>query len=80
MRSPTRQKELLAQRQRRFRQRRRDHLVVVPVEVDWDILDLLTDLRVGWLLEADAESNEKIGEAIAKGLRLLAQERQRALR
>jgi hypothetical protein len=45
--------------------------VLVPVEVDGLILDLLVDAK--WLPEADAASSKKIGEAISRGLRLLAQ-------
>ena len=52
---------------------------MATVEVDALILDLLTDPRVNWLAEADASSGEKIGEAITRGLRLLAEERQRLL-
>jgi hypothetical protein len=45
------------------------------VEVDGRILDLLVDAR--WLSEADAGSSRGIGEAISRGLRLLALEQRR---
>jgi hypothetical protein len=67
----------LADRQRRFRHRRRNGLVVAPVEVDGSILDLLIDAR--WLSETDAASSRLIGEAISRNLRLLALEGRRMI-
>jgi hypothetical protein len=63
----------LAERQRRFRQRRHAHIIVVPVEVSGVILDLLVDAK--WIAEPDTLSSEKVGAAIAWGLGLLAQTR-----
>jgi hypothetical protein len=66
-------KALLADRQRRFRHRRRNGLRVTAVEYDGLILNFLLDPRVRWLTEADADSSKKVGEAIFKNLRLLAE-------
>jgi hypothetical protein len=55
-----------AARDRRLRARRKACRIVVPVEVDGDVLTLL--VQTGWLVEADAASREKIGEAITAAL------------
>ncbi len=61
-------KEALSRRvrQRWCRVRRAKGIVVVPVEVDWRVLDLL--IKMGWVAEADARSRERIGRAIAERL------------
>jgi hypothetical protein len=52
-----------AERQRRFKVRQRAGIMVVPVEVDWRVLDLL--IRMGWVKEEQASSPLLVGQAIA---------------
>jgi hypothetical protein len=58
------------ERRRRLRLRRKLQVVVAPVEVGCDVIDLLVKLQ--WLNERDADDRQAIGRAIARGLRLSA--------
>jgi hypothetical protein len=58
------------ERRRRLRQRRKLQLVVAPVEVGCDVIDLLVKLQ--WLNERDAHDRQAIGRAITHGLKLSA--------
>jgi hypothetical protein len=55
-------------RARRHRERLKAGRMVVPVEVDGQLMDWM--VRVRWLSEAEASEGDarKIGEAIARGL------------
>jgi hypothetical protein len=50
-----------------YRRRLRAGLVVAPVEVGSDIIDLL--IRTGWLAECDAIDKAAIGRAVGEILR-----------
>ncbi len=56
-----------AERQRRFRERRRRGVFVVPVEVTGEIVEAL--IKRGDLDEADARDLDCVGEAIAAAAR-----------
>jgi len=56
----------LKARQKRCRLRQRAGVMVVPVEIDGQVLDLL--IKMGWVTEADAGSREKVGQAIGQRL------------
>lgn len=53
-----------AERQRRYRQRQRDGVQVVPVEVDHALVQKLIDS--GWVSEAEAVDPERLADAVAR--------------
>jgi hypothetical protein len=50
-------------RQRRYRRRQHDGKVAVTIEVDGEMIELLT--RTRWLTEAEADDRAAIGRALA---------------
>ena len=60
-----------AARYKRYRARRRDGLIVAPVEVDQETVDALVFCL--FLDEGDRRDRDKIGEGIAGLLELLAE-------
>jgi hypothetical protein len=57
------------ERRRRLRQRRKQGIVVAPVEVDRDLLNFIID-RLHWLSEGEAQDRYAIGRAITQGFRI----------
>jgi hypothetical protein len=53
--------------QRAYRRRLKAGLIVVPAEIDCEILDLL--IRTGWLAESGAGDKAAIGRAVSEILR-----------
>lgn len=57
----------MSARQRRFRQRQRQGIVVAPVPTTPDVVEAMLDLN--WISDEESRNREQLGEAIGKLLK-----------